>query len=203
MSLTILIDDPGVDIHAIARHLEALDPAARSTELLELSRDRQRMLYEKAADAPPIDLEHFVGRAGALVEVIHEGLNTLPLPARLRRFQKRFCRPVAGDARLFGYNEGPTRSVVGPGYFVAHSTAGRPHWQTRGGVVVDYFQVPDGPVAEGWPPVVPNGWRLQRFVYHQTRDFMRRVSSQVSIGAAFKRERPLDHYFVLCRRDPP
>jgi len=47
---------------------------------------------------------------------------------------------------------------------------------------------------------VANDWRLQRFVYHQTRDFMRRVSRHVSIWAAFKRERPLDHYFVLCRK---
>jgi hypothetical protein len=46
----------------------------------------------------------------------------------------------------------------------------------------------------------PNDWRLSRLVYHQTRDFLRRVSRDVSIGAAFKRERPLDHYFVLCRR---
>jgi hypothetical protein len=30
---------------------------------------------------------------------------------------------------------------------------------------------------------------------------MRRVSTHVSIGAAFKRERPLDHFFVLCRRE--
>lgn len=27
------------------------------------------------------------------------------------------------------------------------------------------------------------------------------VSRHASIGAAFKGERPLDHYFVLCRRD--
>lgn len=67
-------------------------------------------------------------------------------------------------------------------------------------MVVDYFQVPDGAVADGWPRVVANDWRLRRFVYDQTRDFMRRVSRHVSIGAAFKRERPLDHYFVLCRR---
>ena len=66
--------------------------------------------------------------------------------------------------------------------------------------MVDYYQVPDGAVADGWPAVVANDWRLQRFVYHQTRDFMRRVSRHVSIGAAFKRERPLDHYFVLCRK---
>ncbi|HKE19882.1 MAG TPA: hypothetical protein VKB80_33645 [Kofleriaceae bacterium] len=201
MSLTILIDDPGADIGAIARHLDRSDPAERSAEVLALGRDRQRMLYEKAAAAPALDLDHFVGRAGARVEVIHDGLNTLPLPPRLRRFQKRFCRPERGGARLFGYNEGPTRKVVGPGYFVALATDGRPHWQTRGAVVIDYFQVPDGAVAEGWPAVVANDWRLQRFVYHETRDFMRRVSSHVSIGAAFKRERPLDHYFVLCRRD--
>jgi hypothetical protein len=203
MALTILIDDPGVDIHAIARYLDERDAGARKSEVLDLGRDRQRMLYEKAADAPPIELDHFVGLAGARVAVIHDGLNTLPLPPRLRRFQKRFCRPDGGGARLFGYNEGPTRAVVGPGYFVAVPTDGRTHWQTRGAVVIDYFQVPDGAVADGWPPVVPNDWRLQRFVYHETRDFMRRVSGHVSIGAAFKRERPLDHYFVLCRRDPP
>ena len=202
MSLTILIDDPSVEIHTIARYLDDRDAPAVTAEVLDLGRDRQRMLYEKAAGAPPLDLDYFVDGAVAREEVIHDGLNTLPLPARLRRFQKRFCRPLADGGRLFGYNEGPTRGVVGPGYFVANATAGRPHWQTRGAVVVDYFQVPDGPVAEGWPTVVPNQWRLQRFVYHQTRDFMRRVSSQVSIGAAFKRERPLDHYFVLVRRDP-
>ncbi len=201
ISLAILIDDPGVAIHAIARYLDELAASARSAEVLELDRDRQRMLYEKAADAPPLGLDFFVGRAGARVEVIHEGLNTLPLPSRLRRFQKRFCRPDGDGARLFGYNEGPTRPVVGPGYFVALPTGGRPHWATRGAVVVDYFQVPDAPVPAGWPRVVPNHWRLQRFVYHETRDFMRRVSSHVSIGAAFKRERPLDHYFVLARRD--
>jgi hypothetical protein len=30
---------------------------------------------------------------------------------------------------------------------------------------------------------------------------MRKVSDHVTIGAAFKREKPLDHYFVLVRRD--
>ncbi|HWM88563.1 MAG TPA: hypothetical protein VNO33_22060 [Kofleriaceae bacterium] len=194
--------DKGADIGAIAAHLDALDPAARADQVRQLGRHGQRLLYVKAGQAPPLDLDYFVGPAGALVEVIHDGLNTLPLPRPLRRFQKRFCRPDGGAPRLFGYNEGPTRSIVGPGYFVAVPTAGQPRWESRGAVVIDYFQVPDGAVADGWPPIVPNEWRLQRFVYHETRDFMRRVSTHVSIGAAFKRERPLDHYFVLCRRDP-
>ena len=59
-----------------------------------------------------------------------------------------------------------------------------------------------GPVPDGWPRVRPNSQGLQYFVYHRTRDFMRRVSKTVSIGAAYKVERPLDHYFLLSRRDP-
>ncbi len=125
--------------------------------------------------------------------MIHDGRNTLPVAPALRRFQKRFCRPGDGTAqRLFGYNEGPTRRFIGPGYFVAVPDGG--------GVVIDYFQVPDGPVVPGWPRVRPNSYGLQRFVFHQTRDLLRRVSRHVSIGAAYKRDRPLDHYFVLCRR---
>jgi hypothetical protein len=197
-----LIDDEHAGVGDIGGYLDGLDGEARWREVGALTRSRQRRLYEKAAHARPIDLAHFVGDAGEREEVIHEGLNTLPLPPRLRRFQKRFCRaPGNGQGpRLFGYNEGPTRRVVGPGFFVAVPTEGRPHWTARGPVVVDYFQVPDGPVAAGWPEVVPNEYRLQRFVYAGTRDFMRKVSKHVSIGAAFKGERPLDHYFVLCRK---
>jgi hypothetical protein len=200
-----LIDDAGAGVAAIGAYLDGLDAQARWREVKQLDRARQRALYEKAAHAAPIDVAHFVGDARPREEVIHDGVNTLPLPAPWKRFQKRFCRPDGGggagdDARLFGYNEGPTRRVIGPGFFVALPTADRPQWSARGGVVVDYFQVPDGAVADGWPRVVGNDWRLQRFVYDQTRDFMRRVSRHVSIGAAFKRERPLDHYFVLCRR---
>jgi hypothetical protein len=201
--LVELIDDPHMGIAAIAAHLDGLDGAERWHEVGALARRQQRMLYEKAAHAPAIELGHFVGSAGVREEVVHDGLNTLPLPAPLQRFQKRFCRPEPNghvEARLFGYNEGVTRRWIGPGYFVAVPTAERPAWSARGAVVIDYFQVPDGPVVDAWPRVVPNDWRLQRFVYDQTRDFMRRVSAHVSIGAAFKRERPLDHYFVLCRR---
>ena len=198
MTLAELIDHPGLRISAIAAYLDGLSSEARWSELARLGRARQRALYEKAAEAAPLDLAHFVGRAGPREPVVHEGRNTLPLPGPLQRFQKRFCRADAGD-RLFGYNEGPTRRFLGPGYFVALPTRGRPQWEARGTVVVDYFQVPDSAVAAGWPAVVPNHHGLQRLVYGGTRDFMRRVSSHVSIGAAYKGERPLDHYFVLCR----
>ncbi|MBE7448809.1 MAG: hypothetical protein HS111_07935 [Kofleriaceae bacterium] len=200
--LLALVDDDHAGVVEIADHLDGLDAAARRDAVTALGRSRQRRLFEKAAHARPVDLAFFVGDAGVGEEVIHDGRNTLPLPPPLGRFQKRFCRPpVDGRGpRLFGYNEGPTRRAIGPGFFVADATAGRPHWTARGPVVIDYLRVPDGPVAAGWPPVVDNEHGLQRFVYGGTRDFMRRVSRHVSIGAAYKGERPLDHYFVLCRR---
>jgi len=200
--LTQMIDDERTDIMAIGSYLDGLDPGARWGEMKKLDRAHQRSLYEKSAHAKPIDFAHFVGDARPRQEVIHDGVNTLPLPRTWRRFQKRFCRPDgdATDARLFGYNEGPSRGWIGPGFFVAVPTAGQTQWTSRGAVVVDYYQIPDGPVVDGWPKVVANDWRLQKFVYHETRDFMRRVSRHVSIGAAFKREKPLDHYFVLCRQ---
>lgn len=200
--LTEMIDDERADIATIGSYLDGLDPGARWSEMKQLDRAHQRALYEKAAHAQPIDIAHFVGDARPRQEVVHDGVNTLPLPRTWRRFQKRFCRPEGdpSSARLFGYNEGPSRGWLGPGFFVAVPTADRPAWSARGGIVVDYYQIPDSAVADGWPKVVANDWRLQRFVYHETRDFMRRVSRHVSIGAAFKREKPLDHYFVLCRQ---
>jgi hypothetical protein len=130
----------------------------------------------------------------------HHGTNTLSPPRRLRYFEKRFARPRGESERLFGYNEWILRRLIGPGYFVA--TADHPRWLERGGVVVDYFEVPEGAVPPKWPDVVPNSQGLQRFVYRGTRDFIRPVSDDVSIGAAFRGEKALDHYFTLCREAP-
>jgi hypothetical protein len=200
--LTELLDTPSTRIDDIAAWLDARSHDERVSATRELNRAQQRTLYTRASLAPAITLEHFVpkGRADR-TEVRHHGRNTLPLPASLRVFEKRFCRPDDGTARLFGFNEGASRPWIGPGYFVARSTAENPVWAARGDIVVDYYQVPDGPVADTWPAVVPNGQGLQMFVYKGTRDYMRRVSEHVSIGAAFKGERALGHYFVLVRED--
>jgi hypothetical protein len=201
MRLDDLVVDPDSTLDDIAAFLDNLDGTQRWEHVQRLGRDEQRTLYRKSASST-IGLNHFVRVADPLVEVIHDGINTLPVMPRLRRFQKRFCRPDdSSSQRLFGYNEGPLRRLIGPGYFVAFSTEADLARQAHGGVVVDYFQVPGGAVATGWPQVVPNARGLQRYVYDQTRDFMRRVSAHVCVGAAFKRDKPLDHYFVLCRRE--
>jgi hypothetical protein len=199
-ALAALLADDRTTIEAIGHLLDDLAPEARHDAALALDRDQQRRLWDLAGQSPPMTLADLVVDAPARAEVIHDGRNTLPLPTALRAFQKRFCRPDGGGDRLFGYNHGPTMKAIGPGYFVAELTRTRPAWRSRGAIVVDYFQVPDGPVVDGWPPVKPNRAGLQRFVYAGTRDFLRRVSHHVCVGAAYKGERPLDHYFVLCRQ---
>jgi len=204
MTLRDMISDGDAGIDEIAAHLDGLSPEARKQEVFELGRAGQRTLFERAAGSAPITFEHFVPPSvEAAQEVSHSGKNTLPLPKAFKYFEKRFTRPDDGSPRLFGYNEGVSRPLIGPGYFVAVPTAGESEWEQRGPIVVDYYQVPEreARVPEQWPRVVPNSRGLQFFVYRHTRDFMRRVSEHVSIGAAFKGEKALDHYFVLVR-DP-
>jgi hypothetical protein len=194
------LDQPDLTIAALGAHLDALTAAQRWAALRRLNRTQQRRLYGLAA-GNPVGIDDLVAGAAPLTEVVHDGLNTLPVPWMLRRFQKRFCRPAGGASGvLYGYNEGPLRRIIGPGYFIARES-GEPTWIERGAVVVDYFEVPTGPVVASWPPVVRNSKGLQRNVYDHTRDFLRRVSTHVTIGAATKDDVPLDHYFVLCRRD--
>lgn len=200
--LQSLIRTEGTAIDVIAAFLDDLDHAGRIEATRSLGRADQRRLWKKAAQSRPLTMGDFVPPTVApLTEVIHHGRNTLPLPPVFKNFEKRFCRPAAGGDRLFGYNEGATRPLIGPGYFVLIPTAGNSDWSVRGAVVVDYFQVPDAAVVDGWPPVIPNRQGVQRLVYFETRDFMRRVSTQVTVGAAYKRENALDHYFMLVRED--
>ncbi len=186
-------------IMEVAQFLDSLSHADRLAECQALSGRDQKLLFRKAGDSPPLDLGFFVpSDRGPLTEVIHHGKNSQPA---FRDFQKRWCRPADRDDVLYGYNEGVLRRVIGPGYFVARETddGGR---DPRGAIVVDYFMTPppDGKVP-GWPAVKPNSKGLQRFVYNLTRDYMRRVSSHVSIGEAHRLEKRIMGWFVLCRED--
>lgn len=192
-------------IAQIATHLDALEPRERELQANDLGGREQRALWEVAADAPRIELDHFVPLARpALDPVHHPGRNTVPSPPPFQRFQKRFCKPRGESARLFGYNVS-SAWFVRPGYFVAYSTAGHDAWKDRGGVVIDYWKVPDDDVPDAWPKIVPNSQGLQALAYHRTRDFMRKVSDHVSIGRAAKEDaggdRFLDFWFTLCRQE--
>jgi hypothetical protein len=202
MQLTELLERPVTRISEVAEWFADRPFIERREALFSLDRAGQRRLYAVAAQAEAITLADLVpATRGDRMEVRHHGRNTLPVLKAFRTFEKRMCRPADGTDRLFGYNEGASVKWFGPGYFVAYVVRDNPVWSARGDVVVDYFQVPDGAVTDGWPPVVPNEKGLQRLVFAGTRDFLRRVTDGVSIGAAYKGERALDHYFVLARDD--
>jgi len=182
---------PSVDRKEVARVLDDVGEQVRLKAIADLGRAELARLFDAAADNEPIDLEHFVPPdVPPMTEVIHEGKNSLGL---FTRFQKRFCRPASAitPPELWGYNEQSMRLFTGPGYFVAHRS-------NEGGVVVDYTRLPpDKP--EGWPPILPNSARLSRFIYNGTVDVMRKVSTHVSVGRAYRGGKAMDAWFVLAR----
>ncbi len=183
----------GTSIGAIAAYLDALDPQSRAEGTRSLGPKAQRRLW-RMCRGRALSVEDFVpADRGPLDPVIHYGRNTLPA---FKLFEKRFCRPPEGHQQdvLWGYNEGATRALVGPGYFVCRPTPG----DSRGEMVIDYYQVPPGR-PDHWPRVRDNLDGISRFVYAEMHDFMRRVSEHVSIGRAYKRDRETPNCFTLCR----
>lgn len=193
MNLATALAAPQPDLAAIARHLDALDGAARVAEVVSLSARAQARLFEAAAGFRPMTLESLVP-AGTppMTGVPHEGRNSL---WAFRRFAKVFYRPDDASAgrELFGYNRTGwvVSTFVGPGYYVAYPD--RP-----GEVLVDYLRLPPRPLPGG-PRILSNSARISLVVYNQTQDVLRGVSEHVSIGRAYRRGRVLDNWFVLCR----
>lgn len=193
MTLAERILEPDADIGTIAAWLDGLDPARRLEETRALGPKPQRVLW-RLCRGRVATLADFVPKdRPALQPVRHFGRNTLPA---FTRFEKRFCRPPEGEDRsiLWGYNEGSTRTVVGPGYFVVRSTEG----DSRGETVIDYTAVPPDKPAE-WPAIKPNERGLSLVVYAHMHDFMRKVSAHVTVGRAYRHGRETPNCFVLCR----
>jgi hypothetical protein len=176
---------------ALAGALDGLSDGDRVRTVAGLRRGELAALFEAAAAHPPLRLTDLVpAQVPPLVAVIHDGKNSLPM---FTRFQKRFCRPAGADSgELWGYNEQDLRAITGPGYFVVH------HQDNQ--LIVDYRRLPPDAPA-GWPRILPNSARLSRFIYNDTVDVLRRVSQRVVIGRAYRRNKPMDAWFALVRRD--
>jgi hypothetical protein len=183
-----------VDLQGLGEWLDGLEDGTRIHEVRSLGGHELARLFDAAARFRKVSLDDFVPReVGPATEVIHHGRNSL---AMFTTFEKRFIRPDDERRRdeLWGYNHQPMSWATGPGYFVARPAD---DWE----VVIDYFETPppDARMPRHWPAVVPNDARLGRFVYHHTRDSMRGVSAHVSIGRAFRDNRPMDAWFILAR----
>lgn len=185
---------PQMGVSDIARALDGLAVETRVQTVARLRRRELAALFEAAADNEPLRLTDLVpAEVPPMTEVIHEGKNSLGV---FTRFQKRCVRP-AGDqhpTELWGYNEQDLRLITGPGYFVVHH-------DERGALVIDYRRLPPTK-PPGWPEIIPNSARLSRFIYNGTVDVMRRVSDGVSIGRAYRRDKPMDAWFALVRCKP-
>jgi hypothetical protein len=180
----------------LSEKLDRMDAESRRSTLMTITPREQRILWELCAGRS-ISAQHFVPEnLDPLVEVIHHGKNSL---LAHNFFQKRFARADDGTADLYGYNHQTLAFVTGPGYFVAHSSENEVDAPT--GYVIDYTRIPPRKPAS-WPKIIPNEARLGRFVYAGMKDYMRRVSEHVSIGRAYKRGKPMNAWFVLCREDP-
>ncbi|MEZ4269453.1 MAG: hypothetical protein R3F39_24090 [Myxococcota bacterium] len=182
-----------LDIKRLAAALDAMADADRVALVRTWDGKFQRQLWDACAKRGTTMADFVPPGTPPGVQVIHAGRNSLPV---FKTFEKRFCAAAGRSDALYGYNEGATRALIGPGYYVAHE------YPERGEVGIDYMQVPpeDSKVPAGWPSIKPNESGLQRFVYANMVDYMRKVSSHVTIGRAYKGGTvELPHTFLLVR----
>jgi hypothetical protein len=180
-------------LEGLSNYFDNLDNRVRISEARSLTAREQALLFDQAVGFRPLTLKDFIPETlSPLHQVIHYGRNSLPV---FKIFEKRFCRPdrKGPTDALWGYNEQPLKGITGPGYFVARQA-------NELEVVIDYCEVPPRKPKD-WPTILPNSSRLSRFIYYQTRDYVRGVSKHVSIGRATRQGKPMDNWFVLCRDD--
>ncbi|MCB9673546.1 MAG: hypothetical protein H6737_00425 [Alphaproteobacteria bacterium] len=117
---------------------------------------------------------------------IHQGRNGLVL---FNRFEKRFAR--YGD-EIVGYNHND--SIGGPFNFLAKRVTGPGHYTAYAapdgdGIWIDYRAIPTRRHPE-FPPLRSNDHGLPALVFGNMVDVLRRASSHVLIGNAFKDKGP-------------
>ena len=192
MDVTVFIE-PKVDHEHLGAILDGLGHEGRVHTIRHWGKKIQAEIYEASKGVLPIDLDFLVPSSiGSLVEVIHEGQNTLPT---FNHFQKRFVKLEDEDFKVAGYNHQTLSPVTGPGYFVVQVGAG----EHEGELAIDYTKAPKNKPAS-WPVIKPNDG-LGGLVYGGMIDYLRRISEHVSIGRATKGGKVMDAWFALCRKD--
>lgn len=194
MDLTTFIE-PTIDLDRIAQILDGLGHEGRVHTTRTWTKQHQKALFEAAKGRIKLDLDFLVPSGGEpLVEVIHDGANTLPL---FNHFQKRFVK-LDGDAfPVGGYNHQSMMGFTGPGYFGATVGEG----EHEGELVIDYAKIPTKKAAS-WPAIQPNDGLIGGIVNGGMIDYLRGISTHVSIGVAFKNGVHRNQWFAMVRRDP-
>ena len=185
-----LLCEPRIDMGKVRTYLDKLSETELLSEIHSLRRQDQSRLFDAAENWDTMTVEDLVPEISPEGnEVVHRGRNTLPF---FQRFAKAFIRQ---KGEIWGYNRTSTfiETVVGPGYFLVEKGV-------QGELLINYAHVPKERPAH-WPPILPNSKRFSRFVYHQTQDRLRKVSTRICIGRAQKKGRALPAWFVLVREE--
>ena len=194
MSLSELLAADSPSVEAIGEYLDTRSLKEQVGAVRSLSIKQVHRCWAIFEPHATIDLEYLVPAArGAGQPVHHLGINTLPVS---RHFEKRFVRSPENPEQLWGYNHQALAWLTGPGSFVVHERGTEGH----DALFIDYRTVPSGEI-EGWPRAKSNERGIARLVYGGMQDFMRRVSSRVSVGRAFVRGKDLGASFMLVRAD--
>lgn len=193
MDVTILLE-PKIDLERLAEVLDGLGHEGRVHATRSWTKKQKKALFEAAKGFRPIDLEFIVPASmGNLVEVVHVGHNTT---GAFPHFEKHFVRLEGDEAPIAGYNEQMWRPVSGPGYFVVNEGEG----EHAGEIVFDYTKVPKTK-PEGWPAIEKNDGFISGIVNGGMVDYVRALSSHVSIGVAYKNGKHRGFWFTLVRKD--
>ena len=191
MNLEAELARGAADMNGMEQWLDGLSDDERSAQVLSLGKKAQRTLWTLTADRPATLEDLVPSTTKPMKPIRHFGRNSLPV---FSRFEKRFCRSEEAADILLGYNEGPTRALIGPGYFVTRVS----DLPDRGHIVIDYTMRPEKK-AKGWPDIQDNESGLGRVVYGFMHDYLRKVSTHVTIGKAWKHGKETENYFVLLR----
>lgn len=174
---------------SLAVYLDALPIDEQVAQIRTLSPGLVKKLYEITAVNEPCTLDDIVPNdVESGVEVRHKGINSLPVS---RLFEKRFCRSPEQDTHFWGYNQQPLMWLTGPGFFVVNEPKEEP-------LFIDYRSVP-AEKLNTWPEIHPNEKGVSKLVYAGMQDYMRKVSSRVTVGEACKKGKSLGQYFALVR----
>lgn len=180
---------------ALAPLSEALDAAAPDARInwgRGLSGGQLWALWELAEAHPAaLPLSTMVPTQGTIVR--HVGKNSLPV---FCNFEKRLIlREDDGGAVVSGYNANPSwlMGLIGPGHFTVTQ-------ESESVVLFDYTTLAST-VPAGFPALAPNEGGLRAVVYGGMKDRVRRVSSHVTIGRAWKHGKATTNTFLLVRQD--
>ncbi|MBX3230170.1 MAG: hypothetical protein KIT84_24945 [Labilithrix sp.] len=185
--------EPTVNVERLVEILDGLGHEGRIHTTRTWSKKEMSRIFDAVKGHRPIDVDYVVPISEPLVEVQHDLHNALGLPGK---FQKRFAK-IAGDPSVVvGFNVQPYTAFAGPGYFTASKGEG----EHEGELVIEYTKIPKEK-PEGWPKIVENAGLIPGIVYGGMTDYLRGISTHVSIGKAFKGGKPRGEWFALVRRD--